>query len=171
MTSSERPSTEPFLKREASPAVLRGRAFWKCSGSLKRLELKAWRIPATLSRGIPGHALRAFPGSFRTPNCESLAQNSPSFLFPCGTALSKHSSSSFLLAVVVGPQYGWEFPDAILKKSQSLEFLVSVRLEVTKSGEHRLLDVHGKNCSGQCQAPGDSVCQMGALVQDLDSKI
>ena len=30
MTSSERPSTEPLLKKEVSPAVLRGREFWKC---------------------------------------------------------------------------------------------------------------------------------------------
>ena len=39
MTSSERPSPEPFLAKEASPALLRGREFWKCSGSLKCLEL------------------------------------------------------------------------------------------------------------------------------------
>ena len=37
MTGSERPSPEPLLKKEASPAVLRGREFWKCSGSLKCL--------------------------------------------------------------------------------------------------------------------------------------
>ena len=29
MTSSERPSLEPILKKEASPAVLGGREFWK----------------------------------------------------------------------------------------------------------------------------------------------
>ena len=34
MTSSERPSPEPLLKKEASLAVLRGREFWKCSGNL-----------------------------------------------------------------------------------------------------------------------------------------
>ena len=39
MTGSERPSPEPLLKEEASPAVLGGREFWKCSGSLKCLEL------------------------------------------------------------------------------------------------------------------------------------
>ena len=27
----------------------------------------AWGIPAVLSRGIPGNALRAFPGSFQIP--------------------------------------------------------------------------------------------------------
>ena len=39
MTGSERPSPEPLLKKEAPPAVLGGRQFWKCSGSLKCLEL------------------------------------------------------------------------------------------------------------------------------------
>ena len=34
MTGSERPSPEPLLTREASPAVLGGREFWKCSGAL-----------------------------------------------------------------------------------------------------------------------------------------
>ena len=59
MTRSERPSPEPLLKKEASPAVLRGREFWKCSGSCR-----LWWIPAVLSRGIPGNALRAFPEFF-----------------------------------------------------------------------------------------------------------
>ena len=39
MTSSERPSPEPILEKEASPAVLGGREFLKCSGSHKCLEL------------------------------------------------------------------------------------------------------------------------------------
>ena len=39
MTSSERPSPESLLQKEASPAVLRGRDFWKSSESLKCLEL------------------------------------------------------------------------------------------------------------------------------------
>ena len=37
--SSERPSPEPILEKETSPAVLGGREFWKRSGSLKCLEL------------------------------------------------------------------------------------------------------------------------------------
>ena len=38
MTGSERRSPEPLLKKEASsPAVLGGREFWKCSGSLKQM--------------------------------------------------------------------------------------------------------------------------------------
>ena len=64
MTGSERPSPEPLLKKEASPAVLGGREFWKCSGSLKCLELKGLGDPSR-TLGIPGNALRAFPGSFR----------------------------------------------------------------------------------------------------------
>ena len=40
--------------------------FWKCSGSLKCLNYRAWGIPSVLSRGgIPRNALRAFPVSFR----------------------------------------------------------------------------------------------------------
>ena len=41
MTGSERPSPEPLLKKEASSAVLGGGGgeFWKCSESLKCLEL------------------------------------------------------------------------------------------------------------------------------------
>ena len=39
MNGSERPSPEPVLKKEASPAVLEGREFWKCSGAFKCLEL------------------------------------------------------------------------------------------------------------------------------------
>ena len=62
MSSSERLS--PLLKKEASPAVLRERQFWRCSGGFKCLELSGLGIPAELSRGIPGKALRAFLGSF-----------------------------------------------------------------------------------------------------------
>ena len=39
MTGSERPSPEPILKKEASPAILGGREFWKSSGAFKCLEL------------------------------------------------------------------------------------------------------------------------------------
>ena len=49
-----------------SPATLGGREFWKGSGSPNdALNYRVWGIPAALSRGIPGNALRAFPGSFR----------------------------------------------------------------------------------------------------------
>ena len=66
MTGSERPSPEPILKKEASPAVLGG---GENSGNAleasNALNYRVWGIPAVLSTGIPGNALRAFPGSFR----------------------------------------------------------------------------------------------------------
>ena len=65
MTSSERPSPEPLLKKEASPAVLGGREFWiHALEASNALNYRVWGIPAVLSRGIPGNALRAFSGVF-----------------------------------------------------------------------------------------------------------
>ena len=46
MTGSGRPSPEPLLKKEASPAVLGGREFWKCSGAFKCLELQGLGHPS-----------------------------------------------------------------------------------------------------------------------------
>ena len=51
MASSERPSPEPILKKEASPAILGGREFWKCSGSLKCLELQGLGHPSRTLEG------------------------------------------------------------------------------------------------------------------------
>ena len=66
MTSSERPSPEPILKKEASPAVLGGERILKTLwNSQNALNHRAWGIPAVLSREIPGNALRAFLESFR----------------------------------------------------------------------------------------------------------
>ena len=64
MTSSERPSPEPLLKKEASPAVLRGENSGNALEASNALNYRAWGFPAVLSRGIPGKAPRAFPGSF-----------------------------------------------------------------------------------------------------------
>ena len=61
MTNSERPSPEPFQKKEASKAVLRGREFWKCSGSLKCVD---WRIPAVVSRGKTQERSESVSGVF-----------------------------------------------------------------------------------------------------------
>ena len=78
MTSSERPSPEPFLKKEASQAVLRGR---ENSGvaleASNALNYRAWGIPAVLLRGIPGNALRAFQGSFRNLSRISSRKSQP----------------------------------------------------------------------------------------------
>ena len=62
MTSSERPSPEPFLKKEASPAVLGGEKSGNALDASNALNDRVWGIPAVLSRGIPGNALRAFLG-------------------------------------------------------------------------------------------------------------
>ena len=51
MTGSERPSPEPLLKKEAPPAVLGGREFWKCFGSLKCLELQSLGHPSRTLEG------------------------------------------------------------------------------------------------------------------------
>ena len=67
MTSSERPSPEPLLKKKRGiPRCTEG---GEDSGNAleasNALNFRAWGIPAVLLRGIPGKALRAFPGSFR----------------------------------------------------------------------------------------------------------
>ena len=64
MTGSERPSPEPLLKREASPAVLGG---VNCGDALEAsyaLDYRDWGIPAVLSRGIPGYAHECVSGIF-----------------------------------------------------------------------------------------------------------
>ena len=65
MTDSERPSPEPLLKKEAPPAVLGGENSGNALEASNALNYRIWGIPAVLSTGIPGKALRAFPGSFR----------------------------------------------------------------------------------------------------------
>ena len=62
MTGSERPSPEPLLKKEASPAVLGGREFWKRSGSLKCLELYCLGHP---SRTLEGNSRKRSESVFR----------------------------------------------------------------------------------------------------------
>ena len=53
----------------------RPQPYWKCSGSLKHLELWGLGIPAVLSRA--GNALRAFPGHFRNVSGISAAKSQP----------------------------------------------------------------------------------------------
>ena len=65
MTSSEMPSPEPVLKKEASPAVLGGENSGNALEASNALNYRVWGIPAVLSREIPGNALRAFPEFFR----------------------------------------------------------------------------------------------------------
>ena len=65
MTGSERPSPEPLLKKKCP------QPYWGGDNSGNALEppnafnYRVWGIPAVLSRGIPGKALRAFPEFFR----------------------------------------------------------------------------------------------------------
>ena len=61
MASSERPSPEPILKKEAFPAVLVGENSGNALEASNALNYRVWGIPAVLSRAIPGNALRAFP--------------------------------------------------------------------------------------------------------------
>ena len=70
MAGSETPSPKPLLKKEASPAVRGGGGeFWKCSGSLKCLEVYGLRDP---SRTLEGNSRKrsasisgVFPEFFR----------------------------------------------------------------------------------------------------------
>ena len=48
MTGSERPSPEPLLKKEASPAALGGREFWNALEPSNPLNYRVWGIPAVL---------------------------------------------------------------------------------------------------------------------------
>ena len=77
MTGSERPSPKPLLKKEASPAVLGGENSGNALEASNALNYRAWGIPAVLSRGIPGNALRAFPGSFRNYSRISSGKSQP----------------------------------------------------------------------------------------------
>ena len=101
MTGSERPSPEPLVKKEASPAKLGGENSGNALEPSNALNCRVWEIPAVLLRGIPGNALRAFPVVFpeffrissgkssRTPeplkydkNCQATNFLSDSTIFP-----------------------------------------------------------------------------------------
>ena len=63
MTGSEGPSPEPLLKKRGVPRG--GDNSGNALEASNALNYRGWGIPAVLSTGIPGNALRAFPGSFR----------------------------------------------------------------------------------------------------------
>ena len=77
MTSSERPSPEPILKKEAAPAVLGGENSGNALEASNALNYRARGIPAVLSREIPGNALRAFPESLRNFSGISSGKSQP----------------------------------------------------------------------------------------------
>ena len=94
MTGSERPSPEPLLKKEASPAVLGGENSGNALEASSALNYRVWGIPAVLSRGIPGNALRAFPGSFRKFSGISSGKSQPYGGCGCVTAISMNSCAA-----------------------------------------------------------------------------
>ena len=65
MTGSERPSPEPLLKKKRPQPYWGGENSGNALEPSNALNYRAWGIPAVLSRGIPGKALRASPGPFR----------------------------------------------------------------------------------------------------------
>ena len=83
MTGSERPSPEPDLKKEASPAVLGGENSGNALEASNVLNYRVWGIPAVPSREIPGNALRAFPGSFQNFSGISSGKSQP--YWGCGS--------------------------------------------------------------------------------------
>ena len=62
MTSSERPSPEPILKKRGVPSRTGGENSGNALGASNALNYRVWGVPAVLSREIPGNALRAFRG-------------------------------------------------------------------------------------------------------------
>ena len=64
MTTYESPSPEPLLKKEASPAVLGGRQFWKCFGGFKCLELYGLGDPSRTLEGNSRKSSESVSGVF-----------------------------------------------------------------------------------------------------------
>ena len=61
MTSSERPSPEPILKKRRPQPYWGGENSGNALEASNALNYRAWGVPAVLAREIPGNALRAFP--------------------------------------------------------------------------------------------------------------
>ena len=98
MTGSERPFPEPLLKKRSVP-----QPYWRGENSGNALEASnafnygAWGIPAVLSRVIPGNALRAFPGSFRSFSGISSEKSQPYWGYgPLKPAAKRQESATFL---------------------------------------------------------------------------
>ena len=77
MTSSERPSPEPLWKKRRPQPYWGGENSGNALEASNALNCRVWGIPAVLSRGIPGNALRAFPGSFRSFSGISSGKSQP----------------------------------------------------------------------------------------------
>ena len=70
------------------------------SGPPSKLNYRFWGIPAILSRGIPGKALRAFPGSFRIFSGISSGKSQP--YWGCGLTTGRAPSRALWIAHAFG---------------------------------------------------------------------
>ena len=77
MTGSGRPSPEPLLKKKRPQPYWGGDNSGNALEASNALNYRVWGIPAVLSTGIPGNALRAFPGSFRNFSGISSGKSQP----------------------------------------------------------------------------------------------
>ena len=78
MTSSERPSPEPLLKKELRPQPYSGgENFGNALEASNALKYRVWGFLEVLLRGIPGKPLRAFSGFFRNLSGMSSTKSQP----------------------------------------------------------------------------------------------
>ena len=115
MTSSESPSPEPILKKEASQPYWGGENSGNALEASNALNYRAWGIPAVLSREIPGNALRAFPGSFRNFSGISSGKSQPYWGYGPLTSLNKEVRPFFL-----GDNSIWSFPSVSFLSDYSI---------------------------------------------------
>ena len=73
---------EPLLEKEASPAVLGGREFWKCSGAFKCLELQGLGHSSRTLEGNSRQRSESVSGSFR--NFSRISSGKPQPYWGCG---------------------------------------------------------------------------------------
>ena len=71
------PLRNHFWKKRRPPPYWGGENSGNALEASNALNYRAWGIPAVLSRGIPGNALRAFPGSFRNFSRISSGKSQP----------------------------------------------------------------------------------------------
>ena len=95
MTSSESPSPEPLLKKR------RPQPYWEGDDSGNALKAsnawnyRAWGVPAVLSRGNAGKALRAFPGLSRFFSGISSGKSQPYWGYGLPKKLQVHTKGVF----------------------------------------------------------------------------
>ena len=87
MTGSERPSGTTSEKRRRLQPYWEGENSGNALEASNTLNYRAWGIPAVLSRGIPGNALRAFPGSFGNFSGISSGKSQP--YWGCGPSITR----------------------------------------------------------------------------------